>query len=139
MFIYSFPQNSVDIAVIRKFQRQSSLIQRDSVWWMHTIVPKMFPVAQKDFQDLWGIFTFFFHQNVNPPPLHFNYYITCCQKIELWPLDHSYIVTKYGCLVQECWTPLISALMGFNCTGSSVTITPCFRASRRIVTKVWLV
>ncbi|PIK40136.1 Integrator complex subunit 1 [Apostichopus japonicus] len=41
-----------DIAVIRKFQRQSSLIQRDSVWWMHTIVPKMFPVAQKDFQDL---------------------------------------------------------------------------------------
>ncbi|KAJ8037540.1 Integrator complex subunit 1 [Holothuria leucospilota] len=40
-----------DLEVIRKFQRQSSLIQRDCVWWSHTVVPEMFPMAQKDFQD----------------------------------------------------------------------------------------
>ncbi|CAH1794337.1 unnamed protein product [Owenia fusiformis] len=30
-----------DIETVRKFQRQISVIQRDAVWWLHTVVPKI--------------------------------------------------------------------------------------------------
>ena len=37
--------------VLRSFQNQASVMQRDAVWWLHTVVPKMFKVNQQDFNQ----------------------------------------------------------------------------------------
>lgn len=38
-----------DMSVLRVYQRQVAVIQRDAVWWLHTIVPKMFKPGRNDF------------------------------------------------------------------------------------------
>lgn len=38
-----------DLDVLRNFQVQVSIIQKDAVWWLHTIVPKMFDVKPQDY------------------------------------------------------------------------------------------
>ncbi|XP_022109567.1 integrator complex subunit 1-like isoform X2 [Acanthaster planci] len=40
-----------DMDVLRGFQNQASVMQRDAVWWLHTVVPKMFKVNQQDFNQ----------------------------------------------------------------------------------------
>ncbi|XP_019614901.1 PREDICTED: integrator complex subunit 1-like [Branchiostoma belcheri] len=39
----------VDVETLRRFQLQSSVIQRDSVWWLHTIAPGMFKLNSTDY------------------------------------------------------------------------------------------
>ncbi|KAI8492608.1 Integrator complex subunit 1 [Branchiostoma belcheri] len=38
-----------DVETLRRFQLQSSVIQRDSVWWLHTIAPGMFKLNSTDY------------------------------------------------------------------------------------------
>ncbi|XP_070581337.1 integrator complex subunit 1-like isoform X2 [Ptychodera flava] len=38
-----------DSDVLQTFHKQVSVIQRDSVWWLHTIVPTMFKVGTKEY------------------------------------------------------------------------------------------
>ncbi|XP_038064280.1 integrator complex subunit 1-like [Patiria miniata] len=40
-----------DMDVLRAFQNQASVMQRDAVWWLHTVAPKMFKVNQQDFNQ----------------------------------------------------------------------------------------
>ncbi|XP_071797108.1 integrator complex subunit 1-like isoform X1 [Asterias amurensis] len=40
-----------DMDVLRTFQTQASVMQRDAVWWLHTVVPKMFKVNQQEFNQ----------------------------------------------------------------------------------------
>lgn len=39
----------VDIAVLSNFQKQVSDIERDAVWWLHTIVLKIFKPGKTEF------------------------------------------------------------------------------------------
>lgn len=38
-----------DISPLRNYQMQVATIQRDTVWWLHTVVPKMFKPARNEF------------------------------------------------------------------------------------------
>ncbi|XP_002435477.4 integrator complex subunit 1 [Ixodes scapularis] len=38
-----------DISALRNYQMQVATIQRDTVWWLHTIVPKMFKPGRNEF------------------------------------------------------------------------------------------
>ncbi|XP_064630438.1 integrator complex subunit 1-like isoform X2 [Lineus longissimus] len=38
-----------DIEVLKTFQNQMAVIQRDSVWWLHTFVPKVFELKPNDY------------------------------------------------------------------------------------------
>nr|XP_058960995.1 integrator complex subunit 1-like isoform X3 [Pocillopora verrucosa] len=38
-----------DASVLEEFQKSVSTIQRDAVWWLHIVVPKMFTPSGKDF------------------------------------------------------------------------------------------
>ena len=57
----------VDMDVLRTFQTQASVMQRDAVWWLHTVVPKMFKVNQQEFNQWYDLkivlafFTFLVH------------------------------------------------------------------------------
>jgi integrator complex subunit 1 len=46
MFFFVFP---TDLTALHEFQKNVSVIQRDAVWWLHTVVPKMFNATGKDF------------------------------------------------------------------------------------------
>lgn len=38
-----------DLEVLRSFQNQIAAIQRDAVWWLHTVVPTISKVGAKDY------------------------------------------------------------------------------------------
>ena len=38
-----------DMSGLQEFQKSVSTIQRDAVWWLHVVVPKMFSPSGKDF------------------------------------------------------------------------------------------
>lgn len=38
-----------DLEVLRSFQNQIAAIQRDAVWWLHTVVPSISKLAPKDY------------------------------------------------------------------------------------------
>ena len=38
-----------DMTGLQEFQKAVSTIQRDAVWWLHVVVPKMFSPSGKDF------------------------------------------------------------------------------------------
>lgn len=38
-----------DMSALQEFQKSVSTIQRDAVWWLHIVVPKMFNPSGKDF------------------------------------------------------------------------------------------
>lgn len=38
-----------DLEVLRSFQNQIAAIQRDAVWWLHTVVPTISKVGPKDY------------------------------------------------------------------------------------------
>ncbi|EDO38544.1 predicted protein, partial [Nematostella vectensis] len=38
-----------DLSVLHQFQKNVSTIQRDAVWWLHTVVPKMFNLTAKEY------------------------------------------------------------------------------------------
>lgn len=38
-----------DLEVLRSFQNQIASIQRDAVWWLHTVVPTISKVGAKDY------------------------------------------------------------------------------------------
>ena len=40
---------SLDMDVLRTFQTQACVMQRDAIWWLHTVVPKMFATNQQEF------------------------------------------------------------------------------------------
>lgn len=40
---------SLDLEVLRTFQNQIAAIQRDAVWWLHTVVPSVSKLAPKDY------------------------------------------------------------------------------------------
>ena len=40
---------SPDLEVLRSFQNQIAAIQRDAVWWLHTVVPSISKLAPKDY------------------------------------------------------------------------------------------
>lgn len=40
---------SLDLEVLRTFQNQIAAIQRDAVWWLHTVVPSISKLAPKDY------------------------------------------------------------------------------------------
>lgn len=40
---------SPDLEVLRTFQNQIAAIQRDAVWWLHTVVPSISKLAPKDY------------------------------------------------------------------------------------------
>ena len=39
----------VDVEVLRAFQTQISIIQRDGVWWLHTIIPALGAMKPTDY------------------------------------------------------------------------------------------
>ena len=41
--------SSPDLEVLRSFQNQIAAIQRDAVWWLHTVVPAISKLAPKDY------------------------------------------------------------------------------------------
>lgn len=41
--------SSPDLEVLRSFQNQIAAIQRDAVWWLHTVVPSISKLAPKDY------------------------------------------------------------------------------------------
>lgn len=43
------PVHSLDLEVLRTFQNQIAAIQRDAVWWLHTVVPSVSKLAPKDY------------------------------------------------------------------------------------------
>lgn len=45
-----------DLTVLHDFQNNVSTIQRDAVWWLHTVVPKMFSITAKDYLSWWARF-----------------------------------------------------------------------------------
>ena len=45
----SFIVHHLDMSVLQEFQKSVSTIQRDAVWWLHIVVPKMFTPSGKDF------------------------------------------------------------------------------------------
>lgn len=38
-----------DLEVLRAFQNQIAAIQRDAVWWLHTVVPSISKLGPKDY------------------------------------------------------------------------------------------
>ena len=40
---------SSDMEILRGFQKQMAYIQRDAVWWLHGVVPKMMSVKPSDY------------------------------------------------------------------------------------------
>lgn len=38
-----------DLEILRSFQSQIAAIQRDAVWWLHTVVPTISKVGAKDY------------------------------------------------------------------------------------------
>lgn len=38
-----------DLEVLRSFQNQIAAIQRDTVWWLHSVVPTISKVGPKDY------------------------------------------------------------------------------------------
>lgn len=38
-----------DLEVLRAFQNQIAAIQRDAVWWLHTVVPSISKLTPKDY------------------------------------------------------------------------------------------
>lgn len=44
---------SPDLEVLRSFQNQIASIQRDAVWWLHTVVPTISKVGAKDYVHWW--------------------------------------------------------------------------------------
>lgn len=38
-----------DLEVLRAFQNQMAAIQRDAVWWLHTVVPSISKLGPKDY------------------------------------------------------------------------------------------
>lgn len=45
---------SPDLEVLRSFQNQIAAIQRDAVWWLHTVVPSISKLAPKDYVHWYG-------------------------------------------------------------------------------------
>lgn len=43
-----------DLEVLRSFQSQIAAIQRDAVWWLHTVVPSISKLAPKDYVHWYG-------------------------------------------------------------------------------------
>lgn len=43
-----------DLEVLRSFQNQIAAIQRDAVWWLHTVVPSISKLAPKDYVHWYG-------------------------------------------------------------------------------------
>lgn len=43
------PLTFLDLEVLRTFQNQIAAIQRDAVWWLHTVVPSISKLAPKDY------------------------------------------------------------------------------------------
>lgn len=39
----------VDLEVLRSFQNQIAAIQRDAVWWLHTVVSTISKISAKDY------------------------------------------------------------------------------------------
>lgn len=44
-----------DLEVLRSFQNQIAAIQRDAVWWLHTVVPSISKMAPKDYVHWCGL------------------------------------------------------------------------------------
>lgn len=42
-----------DLGTLHSFRQQVALIQRDSVWWLHTIVPKIIEVKLSEYVHWW--------------------------------------------------------------------------------------
>lgn len=40
--------------MLRSFQNQIAAIQRDAVWWLHTVVPSISKLAPKDYVHWYG-------------------------------------------------------------------------------------
>ncbi|XP_072029946.1 integrator complex subunit 1-like isoform X2 [Amphiura filiformis] len=38
-----------DMDILRSFQTQACVMQRDAIWWLHTVIPNMFSVNQQEF------------------------------------------------------------------------------------------
>lgn len=48
------PVGTSDLEVLRSFQTQIAAIQRDAVWWLHTVVPSISKLASKDYVHWYG-------------------------------------------------------------------------------------
>ena len=46
-----------DLETLRSFQNQIAAIQRDAVWWLHTVVPSISKVGAKDYVHWWAAST----------------------------------------------------------------------------------
>lgn len=46
-----------DLEGLRSFQNQIAAIQRDAVWWLHTVVPTISKVGAKDYVH-WSVTVF---------------------------------------------------------------------------------
>lgn len=46
-----------DLEVLRAFQNQIAAIQRDAVWWLHTVVPTISKLGPKDYVHWYVIVT----------------------------------------------------------------------------------
>ena len=43
-----------DLEALRSFQNQMAAIQRDAVWWLHTVVPSVSKLAPRDYAHWYG-------------------------------------------------------------------------------------
>lgn len=55
-----------DLEVLRSFQNQIAAIQRDAVWWLHTVVPSISKLAPKDYVHWYGPGSLCFHGHPFP-------------------------------------------------------------------------
>ena len=39
----------IDLEALHQYRQQVAVIERDAVWWLHTIVPKYFDIKPSDY------------------------------------------------------------------------------------------
>lgn len=72
-FFLNYDCSFSDLEVLRSFQNQIASIQRDAVWWLHTVVPTISKVGAKDYVH-WSV-------NISSEKL-------CIELLLCFPFDH---------------------------------------------------
>lgn len=53
VYVHIWSMYYADLGTLHSFRQQVALIQRDSVWWLHTIVPKIIEVKLSEYVHWW--------------------------------------------------------------------------------------
>ncbi|XP_010846181.1 PREDICTED: integrator complex subunit 1-like, partial [Bison bison bison] len=82
--------SSPDLEVLRSFQNQIAAIQRDAVWWLHTVVPSISKLAPKDYVH-WCVHKVLFTEQPEtyykwdnwPPESDRNFFLRLCSEVPI--------------------------------------------------------